>query len=166
MALEILKKRLLNLQELNFNKNPVHVNKDLIGSIADPVNLSYYRTHEFYKLNTNIKENNLGNLSLLHANICLLQGNFNKLQVLLDNLQHEFDFAALSKTWYNEGNVTFASGLLRDYQKYEGIIGSSKKKGGCGVYVKDSIPYIVMADLKKSHKNNRRVIPCQIKHEK
>ena len=115
MALEILKRRLLNLQELNFNKNPVHVNKDLIGSIADPVNPSYYRTHEFYKLNTNIKENNLGNLSLLHANICLLQGNFNKLQVLLDNLQHEFDFVALSKTCTMKA-------MLLSHQVYYGTI--------------------------------------------
>ena len=72
-ALKTCMKQLPNLQELNLSKNCDHVNKDLIGSIANPV--TFYITHEFHNLDTNIKASNLDNLSLLHTNICSLQGN-------------------------------------------------------------------------------------------
>ena len=108
-----------------------------------------------YKLNTNIKSNNLGKLSLLHTNICSLQGGFSKLEeVLLDNLEHELDIVALTETWHDKDNVTFTPGLLWNYQKYEGTPGSSKR-AACGLYFKDSIPLIVRTDLNKTYKNNR-----------
>ena len=95
-------KKLLNLQELNFNKNPEYVNSDPNANIADPVNFNYYETHAFHKLKNNLKLNKSENFSIFHSNICSLQGNFDKLEILLDNLEHQFDVIALTETWHIE----------------------------------------------------------------
>ena len=39
-------KKLLNLQELNFNKNPKYAKSDPNGNITDPVNFNYYEPHK------------------------------------------------------------------------------------------------------------------------
>ena len=49
-------------------------------------------------------------------------------------------------------NINFTPGILSGYQKYEGLAGLSKK-GGCGVYIKDTIPYIARPDLSLNCKN-------------
>ena len=146
--------KLLNLQELNFNKNPEYANSDPYANIADPVNFDYYETHAFHKLKNNLKLNKTDIFSIFHSNICSLQGNFEKLETLLDNLEHQFDVIALTETWHTKENVNFTPGILPGYQKYEGLAGLSKK-GGCGVYIKDTIPYITRSDLSKSIKNTQ-----------
>ena len=90
-------------------------------------------------------------MSLLHTNIYSLQGNFNKLGEHLHNLDHESDIDVLNDTWHDKNNVTYTPALLQGCRKYEEIPGSSKK-GGCGVYVKNSIPYIVRAEFNRNHK--------------
>ena len=146
--------KLLNLQELNFNKNPEYVNSDPYANIADPVNFNYYETHAFHKLKNNLNLNKAENFSIFHSNICSLQGNFDKLETLLDNLEHQFDVIALTETWQTKENVNFTPGILSGYQKCEGLAGLSKK-GGCGVYIKDTIPYITRPDLSKNIKNKQ-----------
>ena len=44
-TIDTITKKLLNLQELNFNKNLEYVNSDPNANIADPVNFNYYETH-------------------------------------------------------------------------------------------------------------------------
>ena len=83
-----------------------------------------------------------------------MQGNFDKLETLLDNLERQFDVIALTQTWQTKENVNFTPGILSGYQKYEGLAGLSKK-GGCGVYIKDTIPYITRPDLSKNIKNTQ-----------
>ena len=95
-------KKLLNLQELNFNKNPEYVNSDPNANIVDPVNFNYYETHSFHKLKNNLKLNKSENVSISRSNISSLQGNFDKLEILIDNLQHQFDVIALTETWHIE----------------------------------------------------------------
>ena len=141
--------KLLNLQELNFKKNPEYVNSDPYANIADPVNFNYYETHAFHKLKNNLNLNIAENFSIFHSNICSLQGNFDKLETLLDNLEHQFDVIALTETWQTKENVNFTPGNLSGYQKYEGLAGLSKK-GGCGVYIKNTRP-----DLSKNIKNTQ-----------
>ena len=115
--------KLLNLQELNFNKNSKYANSDPNASIADPVNFNYYETHAFHKLKNNLKLNKSENLSIFHSNISSLKGNFDKLEILLDNLEHQFDVIALTETWHMKNNVNFTPGILSGYQKYEGLAG-------------------------------------------
>ena len=121
-------KKLLKLQELNFNKNPKYAKSDPNANITDPVNFNYYETHEFHKLINSLKSNKSENFSVFHSSICSLQGNFDKLEILLDNLEHQFDINALTETWHMEGDVNFTPGILPGYQKYVGLAGLSKKE--------------------------------------
>ena len=144
--------RLLNLKELNFNKNPIFANKDPNFNLADPVCFKYFLSHEFHKLSKKLKTPNSENFSLLHSSICFLQGNFDKLESLIDHLDYKFDVVALSKTWETKGNASFTAGNLPGYQKIEDTKGSSKK-GGCGFYIKNSIPYIQRKEFNTTHKS-------------
>ena len=145
-------KKLLNLQELNFKKTPKYANSDPNASIANPVNFNYYETHAFHKLKNNLKLNKSENFSISHSNICSLQGNFDKVEILLDNLEHQFDVIALTETWHMKNNVNFTPGILSGYQKYEGLAGLSKKAGYV-VYTKDT--YITRPDLSINFKNTQ-----------
>ena len=85
--------------------------------------------HALQKIKNNLKLNKSENFSIYHSNICSLQGDFDKLEILLDNLEHQFDdVIALTETWHMK-NVSFTPGILSGYQKYEGLVGLSKKVG-------------------------------------
>ena len=73
-------KKLLKLQELNFNKNPKYAKSDPNANITDPVNFNYYETHENHKLIYSLKSNKSEKFSIFHSNICSLQGNFDNLR--------------------------------------------------------------------------------------
>ena len=118
------------------------------------MNFNYYETHAFHKLKNTLKLNKSENFSIFHYNICSLQGNFYKLEILLDNLEHQLDVIALTETWHMKNNVNFTPGILSGYQKYEGLAGLSKK-GGCGVFIKHTIPYITRPDLSINFKNTQ-----------
>ena len=79
------------------------------------MNFNYYETHTFHKLKNNLKLNKLENLSTFHSNICSLQGSFDKLEISLDKLEHQFDVIALTETWHMEKNVNFTPGVLSGY---------------------------------------------------
>ena len=53
-----------------------------------------------------------------------------------------------------KNDANFTPGILSRYQKYEGLVGLSKK-GGCGVYIKDKIPFIKRPDLSINFKNTQ-----------
>ena len=146
--------KIINFKELNFDKNQNQSNKDPNDHVIDPINFSYYLTYDFHILhNKNSKKTNNTNLSVLHTNICSLQGNFDNLEQLLNNLEYESDFITLTEIWHTVGNQTFISGLLTGYQNYEGISGSTLK-GGCGFYIKNNILFVIRQELSKKHEAN------------
>ena len=53
-----------------------------------------------------------------------------------------------------KNNANFTPGILSRCQKYEGLTVLSKK-GGCGVYIKDTIPFIKRPDLSINFKNTQ-----------
>ena len=55
----------------------------------------FYQTHEFDKLVNNLLEKKA--FSVFHTNICSLEANFDNLQNLINNLDHQF--IALPETW-------------------------------------------------------------------
>ena len=93
-----------------------------------------------------MKSVNPENFSLLHTNICFLQGNIDKVQSLTDHLDYEFDVIALTKTWHTNNNTNLTTGILTVYQNYECISGLSRN-GDCGVYAKNTVPFILTTDL-------------------
>ena len=120
---------ILNLKELTFNKNPHYSVKDPNVNVTDPTCFKYYLNHEFCKLKKNINSGKNDKFSLLHANICSLQGNFEKLEMLHSDLEYQFSIIALTGTWHNDNNPSFVAGILPGYQKYESTSGSTKKRG-------------------------------------
>ena len=99
---------LKNLKDLSNNSKLKKQTKEKLRSysyqdpnhVIDPTNFSYYLTHEFHKLhNKNSSETNKTKFSVLHTNICSLQGNFDNLEQLLNKIECEFDIIALTETW-------------------------------------------------------------------
>ena len=70
--------------------------------------------------------------------------------MLLSDLEYQFDVIVLTETWHNDNNPSVIAGILPGYQKYESTSGSTNK-GGCGLYIKNTIPYILSNDLNISH---------------
>ena len=101
--------------------------KDPNVNVTYPTFFKYYLNHEFHKLNKNINSGKNDKFSLLHTNICSLQGNFEKVEMLLSDLEYQFDVIALTDTWHNDNNPSFIAGILPGYQKYESTSGSTKK---------------------------------------
>ena len=66
--------------------------------------------------------------------------------MLYSDLEYQFDVIALTETWHNDNNPSFAAGILPGYQKYEST-SDITKKWGCGLYIKNTIPYILRTDL-------------------
>ena len=80
-------------------------------------------------------------LVFFHTNICSLQANFDNLQNLIKNLDHQFSVVALSETWTPQNKkILFKPQKLVEYQPYYGKQGNSLKRG-CGFYIKDGINY-------------------------
>ena len=68
-----------------------------------------------------------------------LQANFDKLQNLINNLDHQFSVVALPETWTPQNrNSLFKPQKLDGYKPYYGKQGNSLKSG-CGFYMKDLI---------------------------
>ena len=141
---------IFNLKELNFCKNQNYAQNNPEEQLIENTSFDFYTTHEFHKLKNKIKHNS-NTFSLLHTNICSLQENTKKLELLNQNLDFMFDIVALTETWHLENNVNFSPPKLQGYQNYEGICGSTQK-GGCGFYIHESISYVNREELNKQHK--------------
>ena len=120
---------ILSLKKFTFNKNPHYSTKDPNVNVTDLTCFKYYLNHEFHKLNKNINSGKNDKFSLLDTNSCSLQGNFEKLEMLLSDLEYQFDVITLTETWHNDNNPSFIAGILTRYQKYESTSGSTKKGG-------------------------------------
>ena len=80
--------KIINLKELNFDKNQTYSNQDPNDNVTDPTNFTYYLTEDFHKLhNKNSNKTTNTNCSVLHTNICSLLGNFDNIEQLLNNLE-------------------------------------------------------------------------------
>ena len=83
----------------------------------------------------------------MHTSIYSLQGNFENLQNLINNLDHSISVISVSEAWTPElKSEQFNSEILEDYQKYYGIKGSSLKSG-CRLYVREGIRFKPKSDL-------------------
>ena len=96
--------KFLNLKELNFKNDLYYIKVDPDENITDVTNFNYFTTHEFHKCSKKTNEKNKS-FSILHSNICLLQGSFDKLQLLNDNLDYKFDVIAITETWHTENFI-------------------------------------------------------------
>ena len=108
-------------------------------------NFKYYQNHDFHKLIKALKGNKT--FSLLHTNIYSLQGNFENLQNLINNLDHSFSAISVSEACIPESkSKEFNLEILEGYQKYYGIKGNSLKSG-CRFEVREDIKFKSQNDL-------------------
>ena len=84
----------LNLNDVLHNSGKdSHCDYDPNENILNTTDFKYYSTHDFHKLKCNVRHDQ--SFSLLHTNISSLQGNFEKLEYLLADLDYNFDIIAL-----------------------------------------------------------------------
>ena len=104
-------------------------------------NFDLYSTHAFQKLKTNINSQYSKIFSLFHSNIRYLSHNKENLELLLSDLDFNFEVIALSETWHLDKNKEgFKKISLQGYHDYVGIKGNSKC-GGCGCFVSCSLRF-------------------------
>ena len=68
-------------------------------------NFKYYDNYEFHKLKQKCSSNR--NFSISRTSICPLQANQEKLELLTNNLNHDFDGIVLFETWTPENNSLY-----------------------------------------------------------
>ena len=123
----VFKYNVSNSKKDTFFTNAVDINDQILNDFTIKQNFKYYQNHEFHKINNLSNQNNF---SLFHTNICSLQGNFENLQILINNLDFKFDIIAVSETWTPEGKKdTWKPDTLEGYQNYCGIKGKTLKSG-------------------------------------
>ena len=84
--LKHLDHNLLNIKDLNFSKNKKYAQNDLDQNFTVYTNFDFYSAHEFHKSNFSSET-----FSIMHTNICSLEDNFDKLELLLHNLDYNLD---------------------------------------------------------------------------
>ena len=86
--------------ESNLDKwfnNIIEKNDTFINTFDQKPNFNYYHNHQFHRLVNKLTENKT--FSLLHTNICSLEGNFENFQNLISNLGLKLRVIAFTKTW-------------------------------------------------------------------
>ena len=135
----------INLPKLKLNEYSSDHLTDVNEQIDPKCNFDYYSVHEFHKLKNNISSKN--SISVFHTNILSLSANFEKLELLLYEMNFKFDIIALMETWNSETRKhLFNPGLLLGYHQYEGLTGNSMKSG-CGFYISQNVPYKPRTDI-------------------
>ena len=129
------------------HENSIPHNNDPCDILNIKHNFKYYDNHEFHKLNMLSNNAKSNNFSIFHSNICSLQGNFDSLQILLNDLNHEFDITSLSETWNPESKKhVFSAPKLENYHSYKGTTGTTGNSG-CGLYIHENLTSIPRPDL-------------------
>ena len=121
----------------------------------------YYDVEKFNKLQKSWQNHN--KLGIFHTNICSLQANIEDMEDLLVDLGFSFDILALTETWNpEEGKDKFLAKNIDGYHDYYGVTGSTRK-GGCGVYIKNTLISIPRTDLEfKITTNGQETETCWI----
>ena len=135
---DLIKK--INLPQLQLNEYSCDHSVDVDEQIDLKCNFDYYSVHKFPKLKNNISPKN--SFSVFHTNISSRSANFEKLELLLYELNFKFDIIELTETRKHLFNL----GLLLGYHQYEGLTGNSMKSG-CGFYIAQNLSYKLRTDL-------------------
>ena len=99
----------------------------------------------FHKMKTSLDKNK--HVSLFHTNICSLQANFDNLELLLHDLDHNFDIIALTETWNPENKKhLFSPKNIENYHDYIGVTGTTSKSGA-GLYIHKDLKPLPRPDL-------------------
>ena len=115
------------------------VNPDINLKNIFYVNTPYFTTEQFENTMHDTK-----GISIIHINCRSLYANFEKLKILLDNLEFVFDVIALTETWINEDNANIFS---LDGYVFCHTNRTNKKGGGVALYINNRIQYQIIDNL-------------------
>ena len=90
----------------------IDYNNQQLDNLRLQPDFKYYQNYEFYKLRQSLIKNKM--LSILYTNICSLEGNAEKLETLISNLEFNFDVIAVSETWTSYPRKKLNQELLMD----------------------------------------------------
>ena len=91
-----------------------------------------------------------------------MNANIEKLETFLTDLDYNFDVIALSETWNPISKDETLTNALPGYHPYIGNKGSATK-GGCGLYVNDSLNFKPRKDLNvRSYDTTHELETCWI----
>ena len=105
------------------SKNPDYSGKDHNVHVTGPTCFKYHLNHEFHNLNKNLNSGKNEKCSLSLINIYSLQDNVEKFEILLSNLEYQFDLFGTTETWHNDNNPSLLAAILPGHQKYESTSG-------------------------------------------
>ena len=136
----------LNVLLTSHSDKDFHNTNDIYDNYLDlKPNFKYYEIHDFHKITNTLEMHK--QTSILHTNICSLQGNIDKLDMLVDDLDHKFDIIALSETWNPENKKhLFDPKDLIGYHTFKGTTGTTSKSG-TGLYIKIDLNPLHREDL-------------------
>ena len=89
------------------------------------LNFKCYDDHGFHEFHEFLKKSFKEQKLIFYTNICSLKVMPEKLELLNNNLNHDFDFIALPETWTSENNNLFLK-----YHVFKAI-SYKTLKGGC-----------------------------------
>ena len=126
-------------------QNPIDLNDEQLQKVALEPNFKYYQNHELHKLKNNLEKKL--SFSILHTNIYSINANSENLEILINNLEHNFDVLAVSETWIPK-DKQFSPKFkhITGYQKFHGTEGHILQSG-CGFYIKEGIRFTPRTDL-------------------
>ena len=81
------------------------------------------------------KKQTQNSFSIIDTNVCSLYVNAEDLEMLINNLEHNFSVIALSETWSSKQETNKLLPKLMNYQHFDATQGTSAKSG-CGFSVK------------------------------
>ena len=118
----------------------------VLNTKLNNINCDYYDIDMFHKL-CEQQLSTKKKYSVFHTNISSLQGNADKLELLLHQLNFTFDIISLTETWNPSSmHTSFYSNHLIGYQKYVGKTGTTMKRGS-GSYISKNINFIQRKDI-------------------
>ena len=128
-----------------FDRTPHLSDADIDSQLPIHTNFDYYSTREFQTCLEiqNLKMNN--SISFMHGNIRSIAANYDKLSVMLDELQFPFSIIGLSETKIKTDKDCFVNVDLTGYNFVSQP--TPTNAGGVGFYIMETINYNIRDDL-------------------
>ena len=131
-------------QENNFSR---HVRDTLECGGPDLHHCQYYHEDEAKQ----VLKSNPNAVTILNLNIRSLDKHLNELLTMVQNVEHDFDFITLTEI--GKKNLDIRANMVSDRYNFEYVTPLVKRCGGAGIFIKNTIGYVLRNDLKLLNEN-------------
>ena len=155
----------VNFQELNNVSYDICDQSSLNKTLEDldpDVNFYSHIKKSLYYTHSEFNQQHLvSDFSILHLNCRSIRKNFNNFQIMLQNLDKQFDFIAISESWLNnDDDIKLYN--LPEYNMYCTHRTHSQKGGGVVIYVNDKYSVKQITSLSISESNYMESLALEI----